>query len=136
MTFLVNNWYWVLLALGSGLLLAFPELIGDASNKGMDLNEAVLRMNREKAILVDVRNAQEFARFRAVQARNIPLAELEEKLPNAIKNKNVPLLFICTSGVQSIRAARLAQKLGYEKAFSVAGGMEAWKKANMPVMTA
>ena len=132
----MSNWYWVVLALGSALLLTFPELMGDSSQRGMDLNEAVRQMNREKAILVDVRDPKEFANGRAVQARNIPLAELEERLPTAIKNKNAPLLFICASGNSSIKAAKLAQKLGYENAHSVAGGMQAWRKANMPVMAA
>ena len=136
MTFLMNNWYWVLLAVGSGLLLIFPALIGDVSDEGMDLNEAVRQMNREKAILVDVREPQEFAAGRAVQAKNIPLAELEAKLPTSVKNKKLPVLFICATGARSIKAAKLAQKLGYENAHSVAGGMEAWKKGNMPVVAA
>ncbi len=135
-TFLMNNWYWVLLAVGSGLLLTFPELMGDVSDKGLDLNEAIRQMNREKAVLVDVRDPQEFADGRAVQAKNIPLVELKEKLPTSIKNKKLPVLFICASGVRSIKAAKLAQELGYENAHSVAGGMDAWKKANMPTMAA
>ncbi|MDO4794750.1 MAG: rhodanese-like domain-containing protein [Brachymonas sp.] len=136
MTFVMNNWYWVLLAMGSGVLLAFPQLLGDVSSQGLDLNEAVRQMNREKAVLVDVRASQEFADGRAVQAKNIPLAELKEKLPTSIKNKKLPVLFICNSGAQSIKAVKLAQELGYENAHAVAGGMEAWKKANMPVMAA
>ena len=136
MTFLMNNWYWVLLALASGVLLTFPELIGDVSDKGLDLNEAVRQMNREKAILVDVRESQEFANGRAVQAKNIPLSELEAKLPTSVKNKKLPLLFICSSGAQSLKAVKLAHNLGYENAHSVAGGMDAWKKANMPIVAA
>ncbi|MBP9652104.1 MAG: hypothetical protein KBD77_03795 [Brachymonas sp.] len=45
-------------------------------------------------------------------------------------------MFICKSGVLSVKAAKRAQKLGYANAHSVAGGMDAWKKANMPVMAA
>lgn len=135
-TFVMNNWYWVLLAVGSGVLLTFPQLLGDVSDQGLDLNEAVRQMNREKAVLVDVREPQEFEGGRAVQARNIPLAELQAKLPTSIKNKKAPLLFICESGASSLKAVKLAQQLGYENAHSVAGGMEAWKKANMPVMAA
>jgi rhodanese-related sulfurtransferase len=135
-TFLIDNWYWVVLALGSAALLLFPELAGDVSNKGVDLNEAVRRLNREKAMLVDVRDSAEFAKVHIAQARSIPLSELEEKLPTAIKNKNICVLFICKSGVLSMKAAKRAQKLGYANAHSVAGGMDAWKKANMPVMAA
>ncbi|MDO5653448.1 MAG: rhodanese-like domain-containing protein [Brachymonas sp.] len=134
MTFIINNWYWFLMAIGSGVLIAFPEILGDGSTKGIDLNEAVRLMNREKGVLVDIREPAEFAQGRVAQARNIPMAELNEKLPGAIKNKNLPVLFICASGLRSARAAKMAQKLGFENAHSVAGGMQAWRKANMPVM--
>ena len=71
MTFLIDNWYWVVLALGSAALLLFPELAGDVSNKGVDLNEAVRRLNREKAMLVDVRDSAEFAKVHIAQGYHI-----------------------------------------------------------------
>jgi rhodanese-related sulfurtransferase len=61
------------------------------------------------------------------------LDELEAKLASAVKNKTLPLILVCQSGARSGRAVAIAQKLGYEKAQSLAGGLKAWKEANLPV---
>jgi len=61
------------------------------------------------------------------------LAELEARLPEVAKNKALPLVLVCASGMRSSRAVSVARKLGYEKVFSLRGGMNAWKEANLPV---
>ena len=66
-------------------------------------------------------------------ARHLPLAELEARLPEVAKNKALPLVLVCASGMRSSRAVSVARKLGYEKVFSLRGGMNAWKEANLPV---
>lgn len=133
--FLIANWYWVLLLVVSGTLLTFPDLFGGGGVRGIDLNEAVHQMNHAKAVLIDVRDAAEFSGTHIAQAKNVTLAEIEAKLPTTVKNKNLPVLFICQSGQRSATAAKQARKLGYEHAYSIAGGMDAWRKANMPTVT-
>jgi rhodanese-related sulfurtransferase len=49
-------------------------------------------------------------------AKNIPLGQLEEKLPEAVKNKALPLILVCPTGARANRALGVAKKLGYEKA--------------------
>ena len=90
-------------------------------------------MNREKAVVVDVCSAEEFAAGHVVGARNVPLGELEAKLTGAVKNKATPLVLVCASGARSRRAVAMAKKLGYENARSLTGGMGAWRSANLPV---
>ncbi len=68
-----------------------------------------------------------------VGARNIPLADLEAKLPRPVKNKTLPVILVCASGMRSSRAVAIAKKLGYEKAQSLEGGMKAWRAASLPV---
>lgn len=132
--FLIANWYWALLLVVSGVLLAFPELFGGAGTQGLNLNEAILKINREKAVLIDIREPAERTTETIAQAKYLSLDELEEKIPKLVKNKTLPVLFICHSGVRSVRAAKQARKLGYENSHSVSGGILAWKKANMPVV--
>ena len=90
-------------------------------------------INRERAVLVDVREPEEFATGHMIGAKNVPLNLLEEKLTGAVKNKNVPLLLVCATGARAQRAVAMAKKLGYEQAQAVAGGLKAWKEANLPV---
>ncbi|GAA6140199.1 hypothetical protein NBRC116584_00170 [Hydrogenophaga sp. 5NK40-0174] len=90
-------------------------------------------MNRDKAVVVDVCEADEFAQGHISGARHAPLNDLESKLPSVVKNKATPLVMVCASGARSNRAVAVAKKLGYEKVYSLAGGMGAWRKENLPV---
>ena len=55
-------------------------------------------INRERAVVVDVREPEEFAAGHVTGAKNVPLNQLEEKLAAAVKNKTVPLLLVCATG--------------------------------------
>ena len=132
MKFILDNWMLLSVALASGGMLFWPVLQG-ATGGNLSIASAVQLINREKAVVVDVCEPAEFALGHLGGARNVPLAQLEQKLPGAVKNKALPLILVCQSGARSGRAVALAKKLGYEKAQSLAGGLAAWRAANMPV---
>ena len=132
MNFIIDNWVLISIAVFSGALLLWPVLQG-AATAGLNPGAAVQLINREKAVVVDVCEPGEFAAGHVVGAKNIPLGELEAKLAGAVKNKNVPLILVCQSGMRSGRAVAIAKKLGYEQAQSLGGGLNAWKTANLPV---
>ena len=130
MSFLIDNWMLILVALTSGAALLLPTLM---QGKGLNPAEAVLLMNREKAVVVDVCEPGEFAQGHIVGARNVPLAQLEGQLTQAVKNKATPLILVCQAGVRSGRALALARKLGYENVQSLSGGLKAWQASGMPI---
>ena len=134
--FLLNNWMLVLVALMSGGMLIWQVKNGGGGQAGLTVADAVQKMNREKAVMVDVRDAAEYGAERIAQSKHVPLAELADKLPQVVKNKKTPVLFICSTGMRSGRAAAVARKMGYEECHNVAGGMRSWKAANMPLQTA
>ena len=119
-------------ALASGSMLLWPVIQG-ATMGGLNPVGAVQLINREKAVVVDVCEPAEFAAGHVGGAKNIPLADMEKKLAAAVKNKSLPLILVCQSGVRSGRAVAIAKKLGYDQAQSMAGGMVSWKAANLPV---
>lgn len=131
MDFIIQNWVLVAVAVGSAAMLLWPTISGGGA--GVSPTEAVQLINREKAVVVDVCSPDEFARGHIVHARNIPLDVLAQQLPQAVKNKATPLVLVCASGMRSRRAVAVARKLGYERAVSLAGGMAAWRSANLPV---
>ncbi len=133
MTFLVDNWFLILAAVVSGGLLLWPLVSGGSLAGGLKPADAVQLINREKAVVIDVCGAGEFAAGHVVGSRNIPLDQLESQLPGAVKNKALPVILVCASGMRSGRAVAIAKKLGYEKATSLEGGMKAWRTANLPV---
>lgn len=131
MNFIVDNWYLIFLALTSGVLLLVPALKG--AGGGVSAAEAVQLINREKALVIDVCEPAEFAAGHVGGARNIPLAQLQERLPQVAKNKAVPVIMVCAKGGRAARAVGIAKGLGYDKAQTLAGGLAAWRSANMPV---
>jgi rhodanese-related sulfurtransferase len=130
--FFIDNWMLISVAFVSGALLLWPALRG-ATAGGLSSAHAVLLINREKAVVVDVSEAEEFATGHVAGARNVPVGQLEQRLPEAVKNKALPLILVCPTGARAGRALGVAKKLGYDKAQVLAGGLKGWKEANLPV---
>ena len=132
MKFIIDNWMLIALALISGALLMAPVIQGAAS-AGLTANDAVLLINREKAVVVDVCEPAEFAEGHIVGSKNVPLADVASKLGAVAKNKGLPLILVCQSGVRSGRAVAAAKSLGFEQVHSLGGGLAAWKSAGLPL---
>ena len=133
MSFFIDNWVLIAAAFVSGAMLVWPAVKAGGRAGTLGVNDAVLLMNREKAVVVDVCEANEFAAGHIIGAKHVPLGELETKLTGVVKNKSNPVIFVCASGARSNRAVAVAKKLGYDNAQSLSGGMGAWREANLPV---
>lgn len=133
MSFFIENWTLILLAVVSGGMLLWPAVSGGAGAGSLNPTQAVQLINREKAVVVDVCSPEEFAAGHVTGAKSVPLGELEAKLGGVVKNKSVPVVMVCASGMRSRRAVAVAKKLGYEKVYTLTGGMGAWRGANLPV---
>ncbi|HET9645494.1 MAG TPA: rhodanese-like domain-containing protein [Burkholderiaceae bacterium] len=130
--YLLDNWFLVLAAVVSGAGLLWISLGPRAARGGVSTQEAVQLINRQKAVLIDVSEPGEYAVGHAVGARNIPLASLESA-KNLPSNKSLPLLVLCATGGRASRAVGVLKKMGFENAHAVAGGLNAWRAANLPV---
>ena len=133
--FILDNWLLLAIALSSSALLLWPVIQG-ATGAGMSAAEVVQSMNRDKALVIDVCEPDEFAQGHVLNAINVPLAQLQERLPVVTKNKSQPVVFVCAAGKRSQTALMQAKKLGYEQVNSLQGGLKAWKEANLPVSKA
>jgi rhodanese-related sulfurtransferase len=130
--FIIDNWQLFAVAIGSAAMLFWPQIKGAAGGT-LTAAGAVQLINREKAVVIDVSEADEFAAGHVNNSKNIPFNQLDEKLGSLIKNKELPLILVCTSGVRSNRAVAVAKKLGFTNAQSMAGGLKAWREANLPI---
>ncbi|MFG6429219.1 rhodanese-like domain-containing protein [Roseateles sp. LYH14W] len=132
MNFLIENWFLIVAALVSGGMLIWPMVVKGSQGAAVTTAEAVQLINRAKGVLIDVSEPEEFAKGHAVGARNVPFGQLEghKSLPS---NKALPLVLVCPTGARAGRAAAMLRKLGYEKAQVLAGGLRAWREANLPV---
>ena len=129
MNFLIDNWMLLAMALASGFALLLPAL---TKGSGLDPQAMVQLMNRDKAVVIDVCEPDEFARGHVIGAKNLPLGQLEDKLGQLVKNKSTQVIMVCQVGARSARAADTARKLGYDNVQSLSGGLRAWVAASMP----
>ena len=132
--FLLENYNWAiaLVALVSGGMLAWPALSRSARGASITPTQAVLLINREKAVVIDVCEPEEYAAGHVVGARNVPVGSIDstKDLPS---NKTLPLVLVCATGARAARAAGALKGLGYQNVNVLGGGIAAWREANLPV---
>lgn len=134
MQFVLNHWYLFLaLAVVLVLLLAGPLTRLLHGIKLLSPNEAVLLVNRENGVLVDVCEPNEYREGHIPRAVNLPLSQLKEHLGELEKYKQRPIVLSCRSGNRSIKAAIMLKRQGFAKVYSLAGGLLAWQRENLPV---
>ena len=132
LTFLLEHWYLVLAAITSGSFLVWPLVNRGTQGGKVNATEAVRLINREKAVLIDVSEPAEYAASHAAGSRSVPLGGLENS-PGLPKNKALPLVVVCPTGARATRAAATLKKLGFDNARALAGGLAAWREANLPL---
>lgn len=134
MDFIAENITWVMLAAISGGMLIIPMLRGAGGNN-ISVPEATLKINREDAIVLDVRETHEWDAGHITGARHIALAQLDKRLSEIDKHKGHPVIVCCASGNRSSSACGILKRAGFEKVFNLAGGLGAWRDAGLPVTT-
>lgn len=100
----------------------------------IDPREALERQARG-AVLIDVRERDEHALGVPVGALLVPRAQLEADPEKTLADKQAEILLFCGSGRRSLFAAQALEARGYSRLVSVAGGMQAWRNAGLPVAT-
>ena len=131
--FFLDTWYLFVVAAVSGGLLLWPLFNKGAGGAGkVSANEAVQMINRERAILIDVSEPAEYAAAHVAGSKSVPLSQIETTtaLP---KNKALPLIVVCATGTRASKAVATLKKLGFENSRALAGGLQAWRAANLPI---
>jgi rhodanese-related sulfurtransferase len=132
--FIQKNIWWVIAAIVSGIAFILPTISKlMARGKEVGVAAAVQLINRRDAAIVDVREPNEFAAGRIPNARNVTLSRIEEGAKELEKLKSKPILLVCQTGARSGQAVRTLQKKGFTDVVALAGGMNAWQQAQMPM---
>jgi len=133
--FLQDNWYWAALAAFSGGFLLFDSVRTQGDKSSLSPVQATLKINREDAIVIDVREQNEFIKGHIPNARHIPLGAIEQRASELDAHKDKPVILCCAMGSRSASAAQTLRKLGFEQVFNLQGGMSSWQQAGQPVST-
>ncbi|MBC3807947.1 rhodanese-like domain-containing protein [Undibacterium seohonense] len=132
MNFISDNLLLLSIAIISGGALLLPSL----QRRGARVSQlqATQYMNQGKTLVLDVRSAEEFATGRLPNSKNIPLKELESRMKEIEKSKAHVVITVCASGVRSSSAVSILNKAGFEKTFSLDGGVAAWQSQGLPTV--
>jgi rhodanese-related sulfurtransferase len=97
------------------------------------INAIRLINNNDDALIIDVRESAEFAKGHIRGATNLPISSFKDKLPGLSKNKDSAVLAYCNSGASSGRACRWLTQAGFSNVHNIAGGINGWLEAKLPI---
>jgi rhodanese-related sulfurtransferase len=133
MEFISKNIFLIVIALVSGGMLLWPLVRKGMGGPGVNTLQATQMMNREDALVLDLRPAAEYANGHILGARNLPFTELERRAGELDKHKSKPVIVHCADGNSSGAGAALLRKLGFANVVNLSGGYAAWQQAGLPV---
>lgn len=113
-----------------GLVLVAQQL---QAADGVDVKQAQ-SMSKQGALLLDVRQPEEYSALHAPDAKLIPLGELSARLQEIASYKDKPIVVMCRSGRRSAQAVALLHDAGFTQASNVKGGIVAWESDGLEVV--
>jgi|TARA_B100000929_G_C15462395_1_gene404991 rhodanese-related sulfurtransferase len=109
----------------------FGDIVGGV--KLLTTDEVTQLINRENAEVIDIRSQNEFENGHIINAKNISLQELPEKLNKLKKINNKGIIFYCSNGSLSLKETQKLVRQGEEMIYCLKGGIASWKNANLPL---
>lgn len=95
--------------------------------------DATRLINHEDAVVLDVREDNEYKQGHIINSLHIPLKVLASQTNKLEKYKGRPIIAICRSGQQSVNACTTLRKHGFERVYNLSGGIVAWQNASLPL---
>ena len=132
MEFIQANILLILVALASGAMLLWPVVRRSTGGPSVSAQQATHLINRQDALVVDVREPGEYGAGHIIGARNVPLARIGAAA-GELKRKDRPVIVYCQGGERAPKAAALLRKQGYGSVVNLSGGIGAWQQAGLPV---
>ncbi len=133
----IGNHLALSLAFVAVLFLFLSLVLGEKMQAfaSINSNELTQLVNQKNAIVIDTRSADNYKQGHIVNAINIPLADITSGQVSLDRYKNKPVIAYCVSGITSRSACKYLLKSGVENVFNLSGGINAWKSANLPLVT-
>lgn len=130
--FILNHW--ALVGLWVVLAATLVVYLNRKSGKALSPQQVTLLVNRENGAILDIRERKDYDRGHIVDAINIPLAKLPERLVELEKRKELPLVVVCQMGQHSGEAVKLLEAAGFARVSRMSGGMAEWQGQNLPLV--
>jgi len=131
--FLTEHIFLVALAAVSGSMLVWPAIRRSTAGPSISTLQATLLINQQNALVLDVRDADEYAGGHVLNSRHLAIGELEARSSELEKYKAKPVIVVCERGNRSDKAVASLRKQGFGQVFALSGGIGAWRQAGLPL---
>ncbi len=95
--------------------------------------DATILINRNDAVVLDVRTDKEFNEGHIINSIHIPQSNIKERLAEIEKYKHKPIIVSCRTGQRSAQVCGQLKKQGFDHIYNLSGGIMAWQTANFPL---
>ena len=102
--------------------------------RAVSAQQLVDLINREGAVVVDVRDKKEFGEGHIVDALNIPHTAITSRIGELERHKVKPVVVACKMGQHSSAVGTILRKAGFENVARLRGGITEWRNQNLPVV--
>ena len=112
----------------------FQKLVAEAKQRIKEISPTEARGSAERgdAVLIDVREEEDWREDHAKGAKHLSRGTIELEIEEQVPDLKTPIICYCGGGSRSALVAESLQKMGYENVRSLAGGFRAWKEAGLP----
>ncbi len=131
--FIANHLFLVSLLIAITSLLLWNIFAGGIGTSQILPAEVTRLINHEKAQILDLRSAEEFAAGHILNSVNLVATTLDEKQKELQKYKDKTVILCCHQGQESIRIARTLEMKDIENLYCLKGGIVGWQNANLPL---
>jgi molybdopterin/thiamine biosynthesis adenylyltransferase/rhodanese-related sulfurtransferase len=110
-------------------MASFRDLLKQTKEQIREVDTATADESRQKpgAVVLDVREPDEYEQGAIPGALHIPRGQLESNIEARVTDRDTPLIIHCAAGTRSAFAAKTLEEMGYTDVVSVAGGFNKWK---------
>ena len=130
--FLIDYWYFSVPLFFFIFLFAYSEM--NKGGKKIEPNELTRLVNKESAILIDLRKKEDYENGHIMTALNYPHQEFDNQMHELEKFKDRPIILVCDMGRNSANTGEKLKKAEFKKTFRLNGGMMTWTQENLPVI--
>lgn len=126
--------HYILVSLFVALLLAILYVESRRGGARISATAAVLQLNRDEAVVLDIRDRKEFNEGRITGSLNIPLASLKSRIAELNKYRDKQIIVVDKMGQHSAMAVKMLNEEGFDKVVRLSGGIADWKESKLPLV--
>lgn len=118
------------------VILLVLVIINEAksSAQGVTAREAIRLLNKDEAIVLDIRDRKDFAAGHITGSVHIPMTNLDKRIDELKKHESKTIIVVCKMGNTAAAAVAKLNKAGYAQAVKLKGGMMQWQTEALPLV--